>query len=88
VIIGVLVYLGYKHLFNERKYGRFNEHLLGIIVGGALGNLINRVYLGYVIDFIVLKPFPVFNIADIGITLGLVILFLSTLRTPSENFKS
>ncbi len=54
--------------------------LLGIIMGGALGNLANRIYLGYVIDFIYLKPIPVFNFADIGITLGLTALFLFTLK--------
>jgi signal peptidase II len=43
-----------------------------------LGNLINRIQLGYVIDYIILRPFPVFNIADIGITVGLIALFLLT----------
>lgn len=51
---------------------------LGMILGGAAGNLIDRVFRGYVIDF--LEPafmnFPVFNIADIAINVGAVLLII------------
>ena len=75
IILGLLIYIGFKHLLTQKRNAFLNQILLGIIIGGAIGNLINRIHLGYVIDFIVLKPFPVFNIADIGITVGLIILF-------------
>ena len=56
-------------------YGRLG---LGLVVGGAVGNLIDRVKLGYVIDFIDIClgrfHWPVFNIADIGITVGIFLL--------------
>lgn len=51
-----------------------------LILGGALGNLIDRLRFGYVIDFIDLHWWPVFNIADSCITAGSVILFYIILR--------
>lgn len=54
---------------------------LGLVLGGAIGNLIDRVRYGYVADFIDLhfgnfQPFLVFNVADAAITIGVVILVL------------
>jgi len=66
---------------------------LSLILGGALGNLYDRVVLGYVIDFISVhyryNYFPAFNLADSAITLGAAILIFDTLflerrRTNSE----
>ena len=48
----------------------------GLIVGGALGNLLDRVRVGAVTDFIQLPHWPAFNVADASITLGVVALFL------------
>ena len=47
---------------------------LGLILGGAAGNLIDRLSFGYVIDFLDFRIWPVFNIADASITTGAVIL--------------
>lgn len=47
---------------------------LGLILGGAVGNLIDRVVFGYVIDFLDFRIWPVFNIADASITIGAFIL--------------
>ncbi len=47
---------------------------LGLILGGAAGNLIDRVLFGYIIDFLDFRIWPVFNIADASITIGAVIL--------------
>ena len=49
---------------------------LGLILGGAAGNLIDRVAFGYVIDFLDFRVWPVFNIADASITIGAFILAL------------
>lgn len=46
----------------------------GLQLGGAFGNLIDRIRLGYVVDFIDVPRFPTFNVADSGITVGVVIL--------------
>jgi signal peptidase II len=50
---------------------------LGLILGGALGNLVDRVVHHYVIDYLDLHFWPVFNLADIAITVG-VVFFAST----------
>jgi len=51
-----------------------------LILGGALGNLIDRARLGYVLDLFALGNFPVFNVADAALVLGVGILALGILR--------
>lgn len=80
LILGALSVFALQQKIPGERNGFLQLVLLGIIMGGALGNLANRIWLGYVIDFIYLKPIPVFNFADIGITLGLLTLFLITLK--------
>jgi len=46
----------------------------GFIAGGAIGNFIDRVLFGYVIDYISVSIFPVFNLADMGIVIGIFLL--------------
>lgn len=46
----------------------------GLILGGAAGNLIDRVRLGHVTDFILLPSWPAFNLADCAITVGVILL--------------
>lgn len=53
---------------------------LSLILGGAIGNLVDRVRLGYVVDFIDVRVWPVFNLADSAITVGVGLLLWSTLR--------
>ncbi|MBU4342780.1 MAG: signal peptidase II [Candidatus Omnitrophica bacterium] len=48
-----------------------------LIISGAIGNLIDRLKFGYVIDFIDVRIWPVFNIADTSITIGTLLLILS-----------
>ncbi|MFO0614493.1 MAG: signal peptidase II [Polyangiaceae bacterium] len=53
-----------------------------VIFGGALGNVIDRVFRGYVIDFIHVRHWPVFNVADIAVGVGVGLLVLSGLLRP------
>jgi signal peptidase II len=53
---------------------------IGLIVAGALGNVIDRIRLGYVIDFIQIGWWPVFNLADSAICVGAVLLAIFTTR--------
>lgn len=68
-------------LKNYNKLGSFYKFTLVIIVAGALGNLIDRLRYGYVVDFIQ-SPlggrlnFPVFNLADVYLTLAAIILVI------------
>ena len=59
-------------LLRRRELGRLMQYALGLILGGALGNLLDRVFLGYVIDFIdpVFFHWFVCNPADLAITCG------------------
>ncbi len=61
----------------------------GAILGGAMGNLLDRLLYGYVVDFVLLHwnryEFPAFNVADSAITMGGIALFLALARdTPAE----
>ncbi|MBI3321491.1 MAG: signal peptidase II [Candidatus Omnitrophica bacterium] len=51
-----------------------------LILGGALGNLVDRLRLGYVVDFIDLRVWPVFNVGDSAITIGVALLLWKSLR--------
>jgi len=52
----------------------------GGIVGGAVGNIVDRFHYGFVVDFIDLRWWPVFNVADSCISVGVVLLVLASLR--------
>jgi len=60
--------------------GRSTQVFLSLILTGAIGNLIDRVRFGYVIDFLDFRIWPVFNIADSAITIGTILLALQILR--------
>ena len=63
---------------------------LGLVLGGALGNIVDRVRFGYVVDFLDLhfgecRPFYVFNVADAAISIGVVILLLRAFLIRDKN---
>lgn len=63
----------------EKDLSKFSCLSLGLIMGGMFGNLLDRIIHHGVIDFIYLRliNFPVFNIADMGITIGVLLLIVS-----------
>ncbi len=69
VIIGIFIFVFMKHSIHKIVL-----HSLNLIVGGATGNLIDRAQFGYVIDFLDFRIWPVFNVADISIVAGTVML--------------
>jgi signal peptidase II len=74
IAIGVAVWIG-------REKHRGDQLALGMVLGGALGNILDRVRHGYVVDFADLhfgdfRPFLIFNVADAAISIGVVILLL------------
>jgi signal peptidase II len=79
VIILVLIYRSQPHPSNWLRLS------LGLQLGGAFGNLIDRLRLSYVTDFIDVGPWPVFNLADASIVTGLVLLAWIFLRPGKEN---
>jgi signal peptidase II len=78
VIVITLIVVAAVVIFFVRHRGRAWVWLAcGLIVGGALGNLLDRVRAGSVTDFVKLPDWPAFNLADTAITLGVVTLFLA-----------
>lgn len=76
-------------LWKEKQ--RWDAIALGMILGGALGNILDRVRLGYVVDYAdfhigSFRPFLIFNLADVAITFGVLILIARAflLRDPQE----
>ena len=72
-----------------REKNRTDQIALGMVLGGALGNILDRVRFGYVIDFADLhfgdfRPFLVFNVGDAAISIGVVILLLRAFLTRKE----
>ena len=63
----------------EKNLSKFSCLSLGMIMGGMFGNLLDRIIHHSVIDFIYISiiNFPIFNIADMGITIGVVLLIIS-----------
>jgi signal peptidase II len=74
------------YLLRKHAHDRMFCFALSLILGGALGNLIDRVLLGAVVDFLDFHlaghHWPAFNLADSGITLGAGLLIWDTLRRP------
>ena len=76
-----------------REEKRGDQIALGMVLGGALGNILDRVRHGYVVDFADLhfgdfRPFFIFNVADAAISIGVVILLLRAFlvkERPKEN---
>lgn len=68
-----------------QQESRLFQWAVTIGIAGALGNLIDRLRTGYVVDFFDFRMFPVFNIADIAITTGVILLIWTTLFDTSKD---
>lgn len=74
VIAFIVVYI-----FRQKTKDTAISVALGLVLGGAAGNLLDRARFGYVIDFLDFRVWPVFNIADSAITVGAALLVLRIL---------
>lgn len=73
VLLAIIIF----YMFKKRPKGRFFYICAALIVGGGVGNLIDRIFYGYVIDYISLSFFPpVCNFADYCITVGTILLVI------------
>ncbi|MFO7151636.1 MAG: signal peptidase II [Bacillota bacterium] len=70
-VISVIIYYLIK-VPDEKKFFKF---ALALVLGGAFGNLADRLRFGYVIDFIDFRVWPVFNVADSAVVIGVILLF-------------
>jgi signal peptidase II len=71
----ILIYFNLK----ENRQSKSYSIALSLILAGALGNLVDRLFFGYVIDFLDFRIWPVFNVADSAITIGAILLGWSIL---------
>ena len=79
VVVGIVVY--HRQLMGDAWLLRVS---LGLQLGGAIGNLIDRLRQGYVVDFIDFRIWPVFNVADSALVIGVAILAYHLLREESR----
>lgn len=61
-------------ILKNKPQNRYVKLSLSLILGGALGNLVDRVLFGYVVDFLDFRIWPVFNIADSCVVVGAILL--------------
>ena len=90
IVITLIVLLGVVCWYLKKKPSdRFLMSALALICGGAVGNLLDRIITGQVTDFLdfCLIHFPVFNVADISITVGAILLFIHLIFCSSEKGK-
>ena len=87
IILGLILYV-----YKNRSKDKLEKISYSLIIGGALGNLIDRIIYGYVIDFIDFKIFgydyPIFNFADTFIVIGVILLIIYTWRCSNGKNKS
>lgn len=85
-ILAIIIILRYMNSFKKTK---LNTIGFGLVLGGILGNLSDRILYGYVkdfLDFVIFNyNYPVFNLADIFIVLGVIILIISILKGEDEH---
>jgi signal peptidase II len=58
---------------------------LALVLGGAAGNLIDRLRFGYVVDYVAVGPWPTFNVGDVAIAVGAVLIAVVVLRPAPES---
>ena len=80
LVIGWLV----RTFLTNSQMSRVTMWGCACVLGGALGNLIDRLRFGYVVDFIDLRVWPVFNLGDSAITVGIALLMLETVFTSQR----
>lgn len=85
LITAVALIILNQYLNKEIHFTKLSIISYGLLIGGMLGNLVDRILHSYVIDFLDFKifgyDFPVFNIADIGIVIGIVLLIYDVVRS-------
>ncbi|MGE0492824.1 MAG: signal peptidase II [Vulcanimicrobiota bacterium] len=77
IIFGIVITIGLLYAIRSTEDLTLpHAYAFGLILGGAAGNLLDRIRHSFVVDFLDFKIWPVFNLADSGITVGIVILVI------------
>lgn len=84
----IIVVILDRYIKKEKEFTKLSIFSLGIIMGGIFGNLLDRIIHHSVIDYlsfnIINYSFPIFNLADIGITVGVVLLLIESIRKDKK----
>jgi len=81
IVISLIIILGIIFFERKKVIKSLKERFcLGLILGGALGNFIDRLRFGFVIDFLDFRIWPVFNLADSGVCIGGILMVFFLLR--------
>lgn len=85
IVIGLLALIGISLYLNSINYlSGYDTFTYSLLIGGVVGNLIDRIIHGFVIDYISLNifgyNFPVFNFADICIVVSIVLIIINTIK--------
>ena len=71
IIVIIIILYNLKKIKQNQKLMQFS---VGFLLGGTIGNLIDRILYGHVVDFIDFRIWPVFNVADSAVTISVIIL--------------
>ena len=89
ILLSFLTYYMNKDYVSKKKDDILMDVSYGLLFGGILGNLLDRIIRGIVIDYISINiigyHFPIFNLADVMITIGVIIMIIRTLKSESKN---
>ena len=93
ILVGILsLNLIYWFLIKDKKLSKFEYITYGVLIGGIIGNLVDRVVHGYVIDYLDFNifgyNFPVFNFADICIVVSIVLIIISIFKGDKHEVSS
>ena len=89
IFLALTAAIFYEYFKKPQPFSKFERWCIAAIYGGGLGNMIDRVRLGYVVDMIETKfmSFPVFNVADCFITCGCIAMMVSLVLFNKEFWK-
>lgn len=83
IIIGIIIYIS-----KNKPSNKMEKVAYSLILGGAIGNFIDRIIYGYVRDFIEIDIFgwdyPIFNLADVFVVVGVILLVIATWRGRND----
>lgn len=89
LLLGVLIYMLEKEYVNSKQNSKLVVLSYGFLFGGITGNLLDRIIRGVVIDYVSLNIFgyhlPIFNLADLFITFGVILLIIKTLKEDKKH---
>ena len=93
IIVTILIMIGLYYFFiRKEKLKKYEKVIYGFLYGGIIGNLIDRIFRGYVIDYLEFYifgySFPVFNLADILIVISMFFIIISVIKGDKDEIVS